>query len=104
MAANNGGWQWSASTGCDAAPYFRVFNPYRQSERFDPEGKYIRTYCEELANVPKKFIHDPSKMNELQQVSADCIIGKDYPEPIANYSANRIRVIDLFKEYSSKNA
>ncbi len=62
LAANNGGWQWAASTGCDAVPYFRVFSPIRQSERFDPEGEFIKKYCPELKDVPSKLLHDPSKL------------------------------------------
>ena len=57
LASNNGGWQWAASTGCDAQPYFRVFNPITQSERFDPDGTFIRTYVPELKDVPAKHIH-----------------------------------------------
>jgi deoxyribodipyrimidine photo-lyase len=79
LAANNGGWQWAASTGCDAAPYFRVFNPVRQSERFDPEGSFIKTYCPELKNVPIKQLHDPFKLPPLS----------DYPQPIVDYRYTR---------------
>lgn len=69
LAANNGGWQWAASTGCDAQPYFRVFNPITQSERFDPDGKFIRKYIPELVDIPSKHIHFPHKYikeNNLQ--------------------------------------
>ena len=58
-AANNGGWQWTAGTGTDAAPYFRIFNPVLQGIKFDPEGVYVRRYVPELADVPAKFIHEP---------------------------------------------
>jgi deoxyribodipyrimidine photo-lyase len=61
LASNNGGWQWAASTGCDAQPYFRIFNPIRQSERFDPKGDFIRKYLTELENIPNKHIHFPHK-------------------------------------------
>lgn len=98
LAANNGGWQWAASTGCDAAPYFRVFNPYRQSERFDKKGEFIRRYCPELSAVPDKFIHGPYLMPIEIQVKASCRIGQDYPAPIADYAKNRIRAINMFKE------
>lgn len=97
LSANNGGWQWASSTGCDAAPYFRVFNPYRQSERFDNNGEFIKTYCPELKLIPKKYIHDPSSMPLDIQANADCVIGRDYPYPIANYKLNRIKVINMFK-------
>lgn len=85
LAANNGGWQWAASTGCDAAPYFRIFNPYRQSERFDPTGEYITKYCPELKGFPAKIVHDPTKAPG------------NYPDPIANYTKNRIRALELYK-------
>jgi len=98
LSANNGGWQWSASTGCDAAPYFRVFNPYRQSERFDKEAKYILKYCPELKNLPPKFIHEPIKITEKVEHQYDFNHGKDYPKPIAPYSERRKEVIQLFKD------
>lgn len=98
LAANNGGWQWSASTGCDAAPYFRVFNPYMQSKKFDPNGEYIKRFCPELSNIPLKYLHDPSKINKVQQEEFNCKIGIDYPFPIADYSSNRIKVIELYKQ------
>lgn len=79
LAANNGGWQWAASTGCDAVPYFRVFNPVRQSERFDPEGIFIKQYCPELSHVPAKKIHDPFKLPA----------GLNYPAPIVDYRNTR---------------
>ena len=99
LASNNGGWQWASSTGCDAAPYFRVFNPYRQSERFDKEGEYIKKYVPELKDVPKKFIHDPSKMSKEDQEKYGVIIGKDYPAPIVDYSEKRKEIIQRFKDH-----
>lgn len=79
LAANNGGWQWAASTGCDAAPYFRVFSPIRQSERFDPDGEFIKQYCPELADVPAKYLHNPVKLPS----------GLNYPKPIVNCKETR---------------
>jgi deoxyribodipyrimidine photo-lyase len=84
-ASNNGGWQWSASTGVDPRP-LRIFNPRRQSERFDPEGKYIKKFVPELQNVPTKFIHAPREMSPTLQAEVACRIGKDYPAPIVNHS------------------
>lgn len=93
LAANNGGWQWSASTGTDAQPYFRVFNPWLQSKRYDPEGDYIREQVPELAGVPAKALHDPAKLKKE--------LGKrelDYPQPIVEHSEARQRAIATFKE------
>jgi len=97
LAANNGGWQWAASTGCDAQPYFRIFNPVSQSERFDPQGKFIRRYLPELARVPDKFIHAPWTMPPLEQQAAGCIIGKDYPAPIVNHDIARREALAIYK-------
>lgn len=100
FANNNGGWQWSASTGVDAQPYFRVFNPYLQSKKFDSEGVYIRKYVPELKNVPKEFIHEPNLMSKPEQSMYKVIIGKDYPEPLIDHVKARNRVI---KEFSKIN-
>lgn len=102
-AANNiGGWQWAASTGTDAVPYFRVFNPTTQAERFDPSGEFIRKYIPELKDVKKKYIHAPEKMSMEEQEEAGVLIGSDYPAPIVNHSDARKRAISIFEE--SKDA
>ena len=88
-AQNNGGWQWSASTGTDAQPYFRIFNPVSQGEKFDPFGRFVRTWCPELARVPDERIHDPWEMTPLQQEAARCRIGSDYPAPIVDHDKAR---------------
>jgi len=90
FAANNGGWQWSASTGTDAAPYFRIFNPITQSERFDPQGEFIRQYCPELSSLDNKSIHNPYHRG----VNPDEI---NYPEQIVDYHRMRPHVINAFK-------
>lgn len=97
LAANNGGWQWAASTGCDAQPYFRIFNPVSQSERFDPRGKFIRRYVPELAEVPDKFIHAPWTMPPLEQQSSGAMIGQVYPMPIVDHSVQRAKALALYK-------
>jgi deoxyribodipyrimidine photo-lyase len=89
LAANNGGWQWSASTGCDAQPWFRIFNPVTQSQRFDPQGRFIRRYLPELARVPDRWIHAPWEMPPLEQVAAGCRIGQDYPAPVVDHARAR---------------
>jgi deoxyribodipyrimidine photo-lyase len=98
LAANNGGWQWSASTGCDAQPWFRIFNPVTQSERFDPQGKFIRRYVPELSKVSDKFIHAPWKMTPSQQSDCGVLIGRDYPLPIVDHANARERTLARFKQ------
>ncbi len=95
QSANNGGWQWAASTGCDAQPYFRIFNPVTQSERFDPAGKFIRRYVPELADVPDKFIHAPWTMPPLARQA----IGLDarYPAPIVDHAVEREKALAMYK-------
>ncbi len=93
LAANNGGWQWAASSGCDAQPYFRIFNPITQSEKFDPDGKFIRRYLPELRAVPNKYIHAPWQMGRLEQEAIGVIIGRDYPAPIVDHASARERTL-----------
>jgi deoxyribodipyrimidine photo-lyase len=89
LSANNGGWQWAASSGCDAQPYFRIFNPVTQSEKFDPEGKFIRRYVPELAAVPNTYIHAPWTMGRVEQEAIGVVIGRDYPAPIVDHAQAR---------------
>ncbi|TAH45535.1 MAG: deoxyribodipyrimidine photo-lyase [Betaproteobacteria bacterium] len=96
LAANNGGWQWAASTGCDAQPWFRIFNPVTQSEKFDPQGRFIRRYLPELEPVPDRFIHAPWKMGGIDQDAAAVRIGRDYPAPIVDHAAARERTLARF--------
>lgn len=88
LAPNNGGWQWAASTGCDPQPYFRIFNPYLQSEKFDPDGSYIRKFVPELRQVKGKAIHCPEGV-------------KGYPEPIVDHATQRGLAVGLYKEIKS---
>ena len=98
LAANSGGWQWAASVGCDAQPWFRIFNPVTQSERFDAQGRFIRRYLPELADVQDKFIHAPWTMPAAEQQRTGCMIGLSYPAPIVDHAAQRVRALDLFKQ------
>ncbi len=88
-AANNGGWQWTAGVGTDAAPYFRIFNPVLQGLKFDPEGAYVRRWVPELAGVPTRYIHTPWKMPREIQMAVRCQIGADYPLPILDAAADQ---------------
>lgn len=97
FAANNGGWQWAASTGCDAQPYFRIFNPTSQSEKFDPQGKFIRKYVPELTKCSDKEIHAPWTISSLKQQLLDLTIGKDYPFPIVEHALQRALALELYK-------
>lgn len=89
LADNNGGWQWAAGSGTDAAPYHRIFNPVLQSRRFDPDGRYIRRFVPELARVPTEKIHEPWTMTRDEQRAAACRIGVDYPGPIVDHARER---------------
>lgn len=101
-AANNGGWQWTAGTGIDAAPYFRVFNPVLQGQKFDPAGAYVRRWVPELAQVPDKFIHAPWEMPSDVQRRAGCIIGQDYPAPIVDHARARERALTAYGQARAK--
>jgi deoxyribodipyrimidine photo-lyase len=96
VASNNGGWQWSASTGTDAQPWFRVFNPVTQGRRHDPDGAYVRRWVPELAGVPTARIHAPWEMTAAEQAVAGCRIGIDYPAPIVDHAAARARALDAY--------
>jgi deoxyribodipyrimidine photo-lyase len=96
LAANNGGWQWAASSGCDAQPYFRIFNPVAQSEKFDPEGKFIRRYLPQLAGFTEREIHAPWRVPPLRQRQAGCVIGVDYPSPVVDHGEARQRTLQRY--------
>lgn len=93
LAANNGGWQWAASTGCDAQPYFRIFNPITQSQKFDPDGAFIRRCLPQLAGFSEREIHAPWQTSPQRQREAGCEIGRDYPAPIVDHAAARARTL-----------
>ncbi|MBI1396575.1 MAG: deoxyribodipyrimidine photo-lyase [Betaproteobacteria bacterium] len=101
LAANNGGWQWAASTGCDAQPYFRIFNPVSQSEKFDPEGRFIRQYLPVLAEVPNRCIHAPWTMSPIEARAARVVIGENYPAPIVDHAEARKLALAMFAAVKS---
>ncbi|MBK6850395.1 MAG: deoxyribodipyrimidine photo-lyase [Burkholderiales bacterium] len=97
LAANCGGWQWAASTGCDAQPWFRIFNPLRQSEKFDPQGRFIRRYLPELAGLSDKAIHAPWLASPLELQAAGVVPGGNYPLPVVDHEQARARTLARFK-------
>ncbi len=96
LASNTMGWQWVAGSGADAAPYFRVFNPVRQGERFDPEGEYIKRWVPEIANLPKKHIHSPWTASETELEIAGIVLGETYPHPIVDLKDTRVEALERF--------
>ena len=96
LANNSAGWQWIAGCGADAAPYFRVFNPILQGEKFDKEGHYTRTYVPELTNLPNKYLHAPWMAPELILEQADIKLGKTYPKPVIDLKLSRDRALAAF--------
>ena len=95
-ASNNGGWQWTAGTGTDAAPYFRIFNPILQGKKHDPEGAYVRRWVPELSRVPDRYVHAPWEMPAELQRQVACVIGVDYPAPLVDHAWARERTLEAF--------
>jgi deoxyribodipyrimidine photo-lyase len=93
LASNNGGWQWAASSGCDAQPYFRIFNPVTQSERFDPDGKFIRRYLPQLGRLANRSIHTPWLASPATLEAAGIDLGENYPQPIVAHDAARVATL-----------
>ena len=98
VANNVAGWQWVAGTGADAAPYFRIFNPILQGEKFDANGNYIKKWCPELNNLPNEFLHKPWEMPEELQMEKNIIIGKTYPFPIVKHEEARNSALKAFQD------
>ncbi len=102
LASNAGGWQWVAGCGTDAAPYFRIFNPTLQAEKFDPDGAYVRRWVPELAALPDRWLHKPCEAPEGVRADAGVRLGEDYPPPIVDHMAARKRALAAFDQV--KNA
>jgi len=96
LSSNNGNWQWASSSGCDAQPYFRIFNPVTQSEKFDPEGKFIRRYLPQLSKLPDAAIHAPWKATPLELEAAGIKLGENYPKPIVDHAEARERTLQRY--------
>ncbi|MEO5670239.1 MAG: deoxyribodipyrimidine photo-lyase [Ramlibacter sp.] len=93
LSANNGGWQWASSSGCDAQPFFRIFNPVTQSRKFDPEGKFILRYLPQLAGLPPEALHAPWEASPIELAAAGIKLGKDYPDPVVAHEEARERTL-----------
>ncbi len=108
LASNNGGWQWVAGCGTDAAPYFRIFSPVLQSKRLDPDGAYIRRFVPELARVPAERIHEPWTMTDAEQRASGCRVGPgggaDYPAPIVDHEVERRAALAMLEEGKARRA
>ncbi len=103
-ANNNGGWQWTAGTGTDAAPYFRVLNPVLQAKKLDPQGDYVRRWVPELRAVPPHRIFEPWTMSDEEQAASGCRIGRDYPGPIVDHAERRRDAIARYRAASERGA
>lgn len=103
LSANNGGWQWASSTGCDAAQPFRIFNPVLQSEKFDAEGKFIKKYVPELSKLEAKSIHAPWKLSVLERQSAHLVLGRDYPFPLVDHEVARKNTLAKYAKIKLMN-
>ena len=104
LSANNGGWQWASSSGCDAQPYFRIFNPVSQSEKFDADGKFIRRYVPELSGLSAKAIHAPWLAGALELQAAHVELGKTYPRPIVDHAEAREKTLERYAVVKKKAA
>ena len=96
LSANNGGWQWASSSGCDAQPYFRIFNPVSQSRKFDPEGKFILRYLPQLAGLSPVALHAPWEASPLELAAAGVTLGKDYPLPVVAHDEARQKTLQRY--------
>ncbi|MTW21507.1 FAD-binding domain-containing protein [Allochromatium palmeri] len=98
LASNTLGWQWTAGCGADAAPYFRVFNPVLQGQRFDPDGGYVRRWCPELARLPDKYLHQPWTAPQAILTASGVRLGSDYPRPIVDLATSRVRALAAWEQ------
>ncbi|MGD8976047.1 MAG: deoxyribodipyrimidine photo-lyase [Gammaproteobacteria bacterium] len=97
LASNTMGWQWSAGSGADAAPYFRIFNPVLQGEKFDPDGGYVRTFVPEIRSLPPRFVHKPWAMPDREKAKLGFEPGNPYPEPLVDLKTSREEALEAFK-------
>ena len=100
LASNSASWQWIAGCGADAAPYFRIFNPIMQGQKFDADGEYIRRYVPELSLLPNKYLFSPWEASEVVLKAANLVLGVNYPYPIADLKISREKALAAFKSLS----
>jgi deoxyribodipyrimidine photo-lyase len=103
LANNSASWQWVAGSGADAAPYFRIFNPVLQGEKFDPEGNYVRRWVPEIARLPNALIHAPWKADDATLAAAGVVLGKSYPLPIVEHNDARNRALAEYERVKNSN-
>jgi len=104
LANNSASWQWIAGCGADAAPYFRVFNPVTQGQKFDTDGAYVRRYVPEIAALPDKYLHCPWEAPDDVLAAAGITLGKDYPHPLVDLKDSRERALAAFQQIKAQNA
>jgi deoxyribodipyrimidine photo-lyase len=104
LASNAANWQWVAGTGIDAQPYFRVFNPVTQGEKFDADGRYVRHFVPELAELPNRYLHAPWSAPPMVLAQARVVLGKTYPAPIMDLAEGRQRALDVFTRTAKQGA
>ena len=97
LASNSAGWQWVAGSGADAAPYFRIFNPITQGQKFDPDGEYVRSYIPELQKLPNKYLFNPWEAPDFVLQESEVFLGVNYPNPIVNIKESREKALDAFE-------
>ncbi len=102
-AQNNAGWQWSAGCGCDAQPYFRIFNPFTQGEKFDPEGDYVRRWVPELAKMPTRYIHNPAEAPDAVLREAGVWLDQSYPRPVVAHRLARERFLAVASQHLKRD-
>jgi deoxyribodipyrimidine photo-lyase len=98
LANNAAGWQWTAGSGADASPYYRIFNPITQGQKFDPDGAYVRRWLPQLAKLPTDVIHAPWEARPIELLDAGITLGKHYPNPMVNHAAAREAALLAYKQ------
>jgi deoxyribodipyrimidine photo-lyase len=101
LASNSASWQWVAGSGADASPFFRIFNPVLQGEKFDKDGLYVRTYCPEIKNLPNQYLHKPWETPDQLLLECGIELGKNYPRPLVNLKKSRADALDKYRQLSN---